>query len=180
MEKITVPAGADVRTVQTTRGSLRYYRDFDRYDGGIVMINPVTIDAYIQISGSHPEVEKYNVFFAFGKEQFDAGYQSLIDKGLIAPGDKIAFSRIGLYGRREDIDRFFDFYANRRQRVLAACDPQEVYFYEYNNYESQINWEGDTEAITVIIDTWGEEIARGITRYSVNLSIDDIVAREKS
>ena len=36
----------DIKTVKTTRGELRYYRDWGNYDGGIVMLNAQTIDRY--------------------------------------------------------------------------------------------------------------------------------------
>ena len=34
----------DIKTVKTTRGELRYYRDWGNYDGGVVMLNAQTID----------------------------------------------------------------------------------------------------------------------------------------
>ena len=36
----------DIKTVKTTRGELRYYRDWGNYDGGVVMLNAQTIDRY--------------------------------------------------------------------------------------------------------------------------------------
>ena len=34
----------DIKTGKTTRGELRYYRDWGKYDGGVVMLNAQTID----------------------------------------------------------------------------------------------------------------------------------------
>ena len=44
----------DIKTVKTTRGELRYYRDWGNYDGGVVMLNAQTIDRYKAIKNEHP------------------------------------------------------------------------------------------------------------------------------
>lgn len=59
----------DIKTVKTTRGELRYYRDWGNYDGGIVMLNAQTIDRYKAIKNEHPDADKCGVFFAFSREQ---------------------------------------------------------------------------------------------------------------
>lgn len=33
----------DIKTVKTTRGELRYYRDWGNYDGGVVMLNALRV-----------------------------------------------------------------------------------------------------------------------------------------
>lgn len=58
----------DIKTVKTTRGELRYYRDWGNYDGGVVMLNAQTIDRYKAIKNEHPDADKCGVFFAFSRE----------------------------------------------------------------------------------------------------------------
>lgn len=48
----------DIKTVKTTRGELRYYRDWGNYDGGVVMLNAQTIDRYKAIKNEHPDADK--------------------------------------------------------------------------------------------------------------------------
>lgn len=60
-----------------------------------------------------------------------------------------------------------------KEAVAKECDPQEVYFYEYNNYECM--YSDDDEAIGVIIDIFGVEVAKTIKRYSAGHSIDYIL-----
>lgn len=49
----------DIKTVKTTRGELRYYRDWGNYDGGVVMLNAQTIDRYKAIKNEHPDADQY-------------------------------------------------------------------------------------------------------------------------
>lgn len=79
----------DIKTVKTTRGELRYYRDWGNYDGGVVMLNAQTIDRYKAIKNEHPDADKCGVFFAFSREQFAEGYKHLVELGHIKDGDKI-------------------------------------------------------------------------------------------
>lgn len=49
------------------------------------------------------------------------------------------------------------------KQQAAECDPQEVYFYEYNNHECQ--YHDDTHAYAIIVDIFGEDIAKQIKRF---------------
>jgi len=80
----------------------------------------------------------------------------------------------GLYGTNEGITAFLEAYENRDKAIPQECDPQEVYFYEYNNHECMLAWDGDLEAIRLVIDYFGEETARKIVRYEACKSIDQI------
>lgn len=142
----------DIKTIQTTKGELRYYRDWERYEGGICMMNPVTIKRYREIHDMQPDADKCGVFFAFSNSQFHEGYDHLVELGHIQKGDKVVQTGIGgMFGTKEGIDKFLDFYEDRNKDVVAECDPQEVYFYEYNNHESMIAWDGDLEAIKITL-----------------------------
>lgn len=154
----------DIRTVKTTRGELQYYRDWDRYDGGIVMMNPQTVKRYKEIQDEHPDADKCGVFFAFSDQQFAEGYGRLVELGLIKDGDKVLRGPAGAFGTKAGFDKFFGFYDEREKKVKDECDPQEVYFYEYNNHECMIAWDGDLDAIRIIERIWGEETTRNIKR----------------
>lgn len=81
-------------------------------------------------------------------------------------GEKICSAGAGLYGTRDGLDRYFAAHDDFDKRITAECDPQEVYFYEYNNHECQISWDGDDPAYRIIVRLWGEETAQKIQRVS--------------
>lgn len=69
-----------------------------------------------------------------------------------------------MFGSREGLLKFHRFYNRRNFLIAEECDPQEVYFYEYNNHECMYSWEGDKEALDVIREYWGDETAEQIDR----------------
>lgn len=104
------------------------------------------------------------MFFAFSDQQFEEGYHRLADRRFISKGDKISQRKNGAYGTQNSLKAFFDFYATRDKKIKAECDPQEVYFFEYNNCECMYACGGDKEAYDIIVELWGEETAKTITR----------------
>lgn len=155
----------DINTIQTTRGELRYYRDWANFDGGVVMLNAQTIDRYKELKNQHPNADECGVFFAFSNKQFVEGYKHLVELGHIKEGDKIIQANLGgLFGTREGMDKFFNFYDESNKLIPQECDPQEVYFYEYNNHESMIAWDGDKDAFQLIVRYFGENVANTIHR----------------
>ncbi len=167
----------DIKVINTTKGELKYYRDWNNFDGGIVMINAQTVNRYREIKDQHPDADKCGVFFAFSNQQFNEGYKHLIELGHIKDGDKIVRGVAGAFGTKEGLDKFFKFYEDRDTPIKEECDPQEVYFYEYNNHESMIAWDGDLEAIKIVIDIWGADVARKIIRYNASMSVDNIIRK---
>lgn len=155
----------EIKKVTTTKGILEYYREWDNSYGGIVMINPRTIKRYKELKNSHPDTGKYGVFFAFSKNQFKEGYDRLVKRGFIEDGDKIQYTRSGMYGTKGCIERFYRYYDTIYAKIKEECDPQEVYFYEYNNHECQISLDGDLDAINIIKEIYGEDIADYIKRF---------------
>ena len=165
-------------TVQTAHGELNYYRNWE-HEGAIEMENPKTIKHYHELRDSHPDGDKCGVFFAFSNQQFSEGYNKLIQLGHIKQRDKVLRCSVsGMFGTKEGMDKFFNHYEDVRKRIKDECDPQEVYFYEYNNHECMISWDGDLEAIRLIIDTWGKDVAATIKRYNANSSIEDIAKED--
>lgn len=166
----------DYKTVKTTRGELKYFRDWENRDGGIIMINPQTVGRYMEILKEEPDMDECGVFFAFNDESFDKGYRRLVERGHIKDGDRIVRKAVcGLYGTECGLKRFNDFYKDKGRRIASECDPQEVYFREYNNHESMIGYEGDTEPVSLVIRLWGEETARKIKRFSVVKTVDELL-----
>lgn len=167
----------DIKKIQTTHGELRFYRDWDNWEGGIRMLNAQTIKRYTEIKNDHPKSENYAVFFAFSDKQFAEGYNGLIEKGFIKKGDKVSQSFGGMFGTKDGINAFLGYYEERDKAIPRECDPQEVYFYEYNNHESMFAWDGDLEAIKLIIDYFGADVARKIKRYNANMSVENIIRK---
>lgn len=145
------------------------------------MLNPKTIVQYREIRNTHPRAEDHACFFAFGQEQFDYNLSAAIRAGRIREGDKIVYHPhfSGLYGTEEGIRSFLAFYSNQEKAIPLECDPQEVYFYEFNNHESQIAWDGDLDAIRLVMDYFGVDAARSIKRFCASCSIDDIISRKE-
>lgn len=169
----------EIKTIKTTRGELRYCQDWDNWDGGIRMLNAQTTKRYKEIQDAHPDADKYGVFFAFSKEQFAKGVAHLKELGFIDDNSKLQQTGSGLIGTHECITKFLNFYEERDKAIPNECDPQEVYFYEYNNFESMYAWDGDLDAIKVIIGYWGVEVAKTIKRYNACHSISDILKKNK-
>lgn len=65
----------EIKTIETTKGILKYYRDFDN-DGFIVMLNAKTINRYNEIKDQHPDAEKYGVL-VFQQRAVSAWVQEL-------------------------------------------------------------------------------------------------------
>lgn len=141
---------------------VRYYRGYDHFEGGIYMVEPKTIDRYRELKAEQPKSENYGVFFAFDKEQFKEGYNILVHRGFINEGDKICEGIAGMYGTRSEIGRYMDFYKEREAMMKAECNPQEVYFYEWNNHECMFT--NDDDAMKVVISIFGKEVAHTIHR----------------
>lgn len=89
----------------------------------------------------------------------------MVELGHIKDGDKICQDKdTGAFGTKDGLAEFFKFYDDSRAAIPKECDPQEVYFYEYNNHECMIAWDGDKEAYDLIVGYWGEEVAKTIER----------------
>lgn len=97
----------DIKVINTTKGELRYYRDWDNYEGGIVMMNAQTVKRYREIKDQHPDADECGVFFAFSNQQFSEGYRHLVELGHIKDGDKICQDKsTGAFGTKEGLDKF--------------------------------------------------------------------------
>lgn len=153
-----------LKPIKTSRGMLRIYRDWDN-EGAIYMENAKTIKRYIELSNDQPDSDKYGIFWAFSEKQYEEGKERMKQLGFYLDGQKIYSFGMGGYGTsKEKIDAFFDYYKDRDKMVAKECDPQEVYFYEYNNFECMLDWEGDKRAYDKVVGIFGQDIAKTIRR----------------
>ena len=99
-----------------------------------------------------------NCFFAFSDAQLKEGLSrfNLTLQDVVSGGS-------GLVGTREGIKEFYGFYENMRKRISEVCDPQEVYDYEFGNYECDYVGD-DEEAINIVVDYFGIDKAKTVKR----------------
>lgn len=153
---------------------MTYERNWET-EGAVVMHDAKTIDRYRELRSQHPDCYECGCFWAFSDKQFAEGYAILVKRGHIKDGDKLVRTNAtGLFGTREGINRMHEFYYDIKQKIKIECVPQEVYFEEYNNHECMIAWDGDEEAIKIIVDIWGKEIAKSLIRFNASVDIDNI------
>lgn len=150
-EYITLPSG------------LQYRRDWEETDGGVVMRHVRTLKRYAELQEEKNRLDcyKYDCFFAFGNKQFEENSKRIRP---LREGEKYVSAGCGLYGTRDGLDKFFAALDAIDEKIKQECDPQEVYFYEYNNHECQLSWDGDFEPIRIVKRIWGDETAAKIAR----------------
>lgn len=155
--------------------NFEFYPDWDR-DGVLVYKNAKTLKRYNELRNEQTNVDtkKFDVFFAFSTEQFKEGLASIRP---LAEGEKLVRIGGGGFATKDGAKRLSEFYESIDAKIKAECDPQEVYVYEYNNYECCISWDGDLEAIKIVLSLFGEEAARKIQRYSASMSVDNLVRK---
>lgn len=155
-----------------------FHEDWER-EGALVIDNPKTIKRYKELKygkDSHPDCDKYGVFFAITEESFDKGYSKLVQNGFIKDGEKIcsAGKETMLYGTKQGIINFYKAYDEIDKKVAQECNPQEVYCYEFNNHEAMFDWDGDANTMQVIISIFGVEVAKTIKRKRDMYTIEQI------
>jgi len=116
-----------------------------------------TTKLYREICDEQPPLHK--CFFAFSKSQFEQGKA----EAGISEDETIYRDFCGLYGTKEGLHAVFTFYEEKSKRIADECNPQDVYDYEWNNHECMITYD-DAEAIQIVIDYFGEDVAKTIKR----------------
>ena len=158
---------------------IKISRDWEN-DGMLVWENAQTIELYKSLKEElrrTPKGFENEIFFAFTKKQFQEGMDKLPED---AKNLKIyQFGGVG-FGTKRAIDATCKQEDEIYKRIVNECDPQEVYYYEYNNYESCISWSGDENAIRKVMSYFGEEVARTIKRMRAFYTIDEIKERAAS
>lgn len=155
--------------------NFEFHPDYDR-DGVLVYQNARTLKRYNELRNEqiHVDTKKFDVFFAFSTEQFKEGLASIRP---LAEGEKLVRIGAGGFATKDGAKRLDEFYASIDEQIKAECDPQEIYVYEYNNYECCIAWDGDLEAIKIVLSLFGEEAARKIKRYNATMTVDNLVRK---
>ena len=150
-------------------------QDWDN-DGYLSYTGAETLTKYQELNKqiSNAPWDKLGVFAAFSQQKFDEGYRRLIETGKLKEGEKIVRLGSGVYGSKESAEKLEAFYDNIYERIKNECDPQEVYFYEYNNFECCIAYDGDEDAIRKVIDIFGIEAARKVKRFNAYKLLDEI------
>jgi len=147
------------KTITTTKGhSIRVWQNPD-LDYTLSVDGAKTLRRYRELTEQRNSlpVEDYGLFFAFSKAQFDRGFDNLVKRGIIpADGKVIAFGG-GTYGTKEAFERWYNECKAIDEKIVAECDPYEVYIEEYNNYECCIDWDGDERAVKLVLDLYGLE-----------------------
>lgn len=123
--------------------------------------------------------DKIGIFAAFSDEQFKEGYERMVRLGHIKDGDKVYHLAAGCYGTKEGFERLTTYYEDIENTIRAECDPQEVYYYEYNNFECCIAYDGDYDAMKQIILTFGEDAARNVRRLRPLIPMDEIIRKTR-
>lgn len=146
-----------------TVNGVEFYQDWNNSEGGIRMVGAKTINRYKELRAEHPDSERYGVFFAFDAKRYDEGCRRLAAKGYLKDGAKVVRGGMGMYGTKSEIDRYLAFYREREEAIARECDPQEVYFHEWNNHECMVSMDDD-DALNVVISVFGKEAAHKIYR----------------
>lgn len=146
--------------INTLPSGLQYSRECD---GCVIMHNAKTIKRYKELheEKSKRDCYRFDCFFAFSNQQFEDGLKKIRP---LKEGEKLVNVGAGMYGTRDGVDKFFAFYEEIDKRIKLDCDPQEVYFYEYNNHESMISWDGDKEPYKIVSKIWGKDVANNLVR----------------
>lgn len=112
---------------------------------------------YSAIIKEQPELKE--AFFAFTQEQFE---KAIREKGL--QGKNVYRDWSGLYGTMDGIHEAREFFLRRHEEIATTCTPQEVYDYEFNDYECQYTGD-DTEAYRTAVFYFGHErVAKELKR----------------
>jgi len=153
---------------------LKHYRDWDR-DGAIRMENEQTLKLYHQLNEEayHVNLADFECFSAYDRKQLDDGLKR-ISKTI----DQVYKYGGGLFGTHDGFTRCLDYLEKKNERIKNECDPQEVYFDEFNNHECMFNYDGDTPAIDIIIEIFGVDVAKTIKRYNTLYTFEQLAKRE--
>lgn len=159
-----------------TNPNLKIWQDWDN-DGLLRYKGEKTINRYIEIKkrGDNIPFEKFDCFIAFNDKQFEEGIKNIRP---LKEGEKYTSLGSGIYGTADGVERLVKHLKKQSRKkdtdIRQECVPEEVYIYEYNNYESCISYHGDLEAMKIIMELFGVTQARKIKRYHALYTIDQI------
>lgn len=149
-----------------------FHQDYDNYDGMFSYKNDKTLKRYHELWKSLQEADlsKFDMFAAFSKEQFEKGLKSIRP---LNDGEKLCSLGAGIFGTKDGIKKYLNLIKVTHKKIAEECDPQEVYVYEFNNFESAIAFDGDENAIKIVADIFGIDTARKVKRRCAYYSLDN-------
>lgn len=164
-------------TTQVKRTAVIVEPDWDN-DGFLRIRNAETLKRYRELKDEayHKDIKEFDMFFAFNKQQFADGLKTIRP---LKEGEKLIQLNGGGFCTKDGLERYLTWREEHDKKIAAECDPYEVYAYESNNHESCINWDGDIDAVRIVADLWGEEVARQISpRFHARCSFDGIFEKK--
>lgn len=138
---------------------VKYY--INRF-GSVCMVKPKTIQKYKELCDQQLDLDSVGVFWAFSDEQFDKGLDKLKEKGMYSDEDTLVAIDGGGFLPKKNMPALRELLDSRRQKK-AECDPQEVYFYEYNECEGMYSC-GEENAYDIVEHIFGKERASKVIR----------------
>ena len=115
------------------------------------------------------------MFWAFNRDQFAKGLEKLKSSGWKTDDEKLVSIGLGGYTTHRGLKQLDKEIAEHYEEIRSNCDPQWVYNYECDNHESEINAVGDAEALSIIVNIWGEETASNIKRKHNYYSLEEVI-----
>lgn len=144
----------------------------DESDGGLTW-DERTKERYVELKNLpiNADLAPFDIFVAFTDKQFEDGVKTLRP---LRDGEKLVSFGAGMFGISTGVDRYFAFCEDTDRRIAAECDPQEVYCYEYNNYECMYACDGDTSAVRIVARLFGWDAVRHLKRFSAVYPVDEL------
>ena len=85
---------------------------------------------YVEIKQEQFDFKGHGAFFAFGQEQFTAN--KIGEEPFVSMGTGLYCSKKSALALAKAFNEFVD---EKNAQIKKECEPQEVFDYEYNNYE---------------------------------------------
>lgn len=115
-------------------------------------------------------------FFAFNEKQFKEGKEQIRKYGHLSEGEKLVRIAGGGFTTRKAYEKYTSFFDAIKKQIATECNPQEIYDYEYFNFESMYAPNGDLDAMKVVLGYFGEEKLKQIARKEcAYYSIEEII-----
>lgn len=155
------------------------------WDGALSITGAQSLRTYRELRERQTKIPtaEYGIFFAFSREQFDRGIKGLKSRGLLKEGEKVCKYTTGCFGIKGSMERWMKDAEAIDKEIAEKCDPLEVYYEEYNNFECCLGFEGDLPAVKAVIQIFGVDVARQVLtdgkRFSRYGDVDKIAEELK-
>lgn len=155
------------------------------WDGSLRITGAQSLRTYRELKERQSKIptHEYGIFFAFSKEQFNRGMKDLVSRGLLKDGEKVYSHGSGFFGIPGALERYMSAVEAIDKEIAEKCDPLEVYYEEYNNFECCLGFEGDLPAVKAVIQIFGVDVARQVLtdgkRFSRYGDVDKIAEELK-